>query len=528
VPVNDPAALDTLSALRNKAVSIGLASKSIALLDCGDRILNVLKSSGIREIGQFTSQNCSLLFERKGVGVSFVQELVRAFTKAVQKGHEDPHGNEEQGAAHASEIEVFSSSHSTQQSILSFCDLSTVLDMLNERDRVFLELYAGCHGASLTLEQIGERYGVSRERVRQIKSRALRRALANLEWLPDVANALVDHLNKTTQPLFFELASEEIANVPRLHGSIAVWAVLFHEASQKRLHIWQDCILPAFALFERSDAEGHIQRIFRAVLAVQNDAKLSDREASEYLLRDQLQARGLLHCASLVYLNSPSVSEAYLQWKEVVAAVPRTKSPSELVVSFLSQLPVPRSAREIHQHLREMQSEVSLANLRNLLNGHPRIVGVSRRRFVIDSYFDPYDSVLRRIAKKLETFCTREENLAKQWSAKNLAQRIDVGSLPFEEEDIPRVLDYALKRHTELQYLGRSVWQAAAGRAESRNRELLKDLVVRLIKEAGGQMSRTDLSRQIRTYRRVQNLRLVLPTSVELRSDGMIVLRPVK
>ena len=52
--------------------------------------------------------------------------------------------------------------------------LSTALDTLHEREQYVLRLYFGLDGnRELTLEDIGDLMGVTRERVRQIKKRAL-------------------------------------------------------------------------------------------------------------------------------------------------------------------------------------------------------------------------------------------------------------------------------------------------------------------------------------------------------------------
>ncbi|HET7274628.1 MAG TPA: RNA polymerase sigma factor RpoD/SigA [Longimicrobiaceae bacterium] len=54
--------------------------------------------------------------------------------------------------------------------------IEEALESLSERESRVLRLYFGLDGAeSLTLEQIGELFGITRERVRQIKERALER-----------------------------------------------------------------------------------------------------------------------------------------------------------------------------------------------------------------------------------------------------------------------------------------------------------------------------------------------------------------
>ena len=51
--------------------------------------------------------------------------------------------------------------------------LESVLNSLNHRELRIIRLYYGLDGEALTLEQIGDLMGVTRERVRQIKERAL-------------------------------------------------------------------------------------------------------------------------------------------------------------------------------------------------------------------------------------------------------------------------------------------------------------------------------------------------------------------
>jgi len=54
-------------------------------------------------------------------------------------------------------------------------ELENTLSILSERERTIIELYFGLNGTPLTLEEIGEDYGLTKERIRQIKERALRR-----------------------------------------------------------------------------------------------------------------------------------------------------------------------------------------------------------------------------------------------------------------------------------------------------------------------------------------------------------------
>ncbi len=54
-------------------------------------------------------------------------------------------------------------------------EVQQVLTTLSTREAEVIRLYFGLDGASLTLEEIGEKFNLTRERVRQIKEKAIRR-----------------------------------------------------------------------------------------------------------------------------------------------------------------------------------------------------------------------------------------------------------------------------------------------------------------------------------------------------------------
>ncbi len=54
-------------------------------------------------------------------------------------------------------------------------EINRALQTLNERERNIIEAFFGINHQEMTLEEIGDRYGLTRERVRQIKEKAIRR-----------------------------------------------------------------------------------------------------------------------------------------------------------------------------------------------------------------------------------------------------------------------------------------------------------------------------------------------------------------
>ena len=68
--------------------------------------------------------------------------------------------------------------HSTDMALVEESlksEIQEALGVLNERERNIIEASYGINQTELTLEEIGEKYGLSRERVRQIKEKAIRK-----------------------------------------------------------------------------------------------------------------------------------------------------------------------------------------------------------------------------------------------------------------------------------------------------------------------------------------------------------------
>ena len=58
-------------------------------------------------------------------------------------------------------------------------EISRALRTLNERERNIIECFLGINNPEMTLEEIGDKFGLTRERVRQIKEKAIRRLRHN-------------------------------------------------------------------------------------------------------------------------------------------------------------------------------------------------------------------------------------------------------------------------------------------------------------------------------------------------------------
>lgn len=67
-------------------------------------------------------------------------------------------------------------------------EIAEALSYLSERERNIIECYFGLNGEKMTLEMIGEEYNLTKERVRQIKEKAIRKLRYNSDKLYEFLN----------------------------------------------------------------------------------------------------------------------------------------------------------------------------------------------------------------------------------------------------------------------------------------------------------------------------------------------------
>ena len=60
-------------------------------------------------------------------------------------------------------------------------EIGRALNLLHERERKIIEAFFGIGMPEMTLEEIGDKYELTRERVRQIKEKAIRRLRHNTQ-----------------------------------------------------------------------------------------------------------------------------------------------------------------------------------------------------------------------------------------------------------------------------------------------------------------------------------------------------------
>ena len=69
-------------------------------------------------------------------------------------------------------------------------ELNKILSVLDDREKMIIESYFGMNTAheGMTLEAIGDKYNLTKERIRQIKEKAIRKLRHHTQTLQDLMN----------------------------------------------------------------------------------------------------------------------------------------------------------------------------------------------------------------------------------------------------------------------------------------------------------------------------------------------------
>ncbi|MEZ4329959.1 MAG: DNA-directed RNA polymerase subunit alpha C-terminal domain-containing protein [Polyangiales bacterium] len=170
-----------------------LLAAPVELAQLPTRMRNHCAREGLATIGALVAIPHADLRETRNLGRKSVRESHEAILAMAARGHTGAAGDPPEPTLD-DHTDVFAL-------------LRAELKRLTPNDRLVVTRRAGLNGAPATLSDIGEMLGVSRERVRQYETRAVR-ALAARWWVEPLRAALEAHLQQGVRPV------SELAQTP--------------------------------------------------------------------------------------------------------------------------------------------------------------------------------------------------------------------------------------------------------------------------------------------------------------------------
>ena len=358
--------------------------------------------------------------------------------------------------------------------------LERALASLDERSRKVLGKRLGLRSEPLTLVQIGDEMGLTRERVRQLEGYGFSALEAEATWFRELEEDLFQTLAARSWALSL-LGAEEVDE--RLHGvgrRPSVLAYLLQKLGAQRIFLVS--VSDVFYLLDLpqanwdkwlSQSRKHLRSVSWAgwsesrcrdeVIAAKPEVLAATGELLWQVLREQFGFDALSTSLALV----PSTVEQAVRQVLAEAAEP------------VHYLEVCERVDSLMDKGVRQKSILNVVSRTGILLGRG-VYGLPRHIRVNDAH-------RARVVESVEARMAKHES-GRQWHAKELLEglQMELGFVPGLDQ---YVLDVLLRKSSQLKRLGRLVWQLDTTEATIQERINIQKAVVDILRVAASPMT---------------------------------------
>jgi hypothetical protein len=471
-----------------------LLKTPIAQLDLTVRSDNALRAQGIAEIGDLKSYKSADVLKFPNLGRKSLQEIehlilgklhVTTFLEGKQSTKDEKKAESD---GPPSQIKNNAEVPNEIIECNNFEDAYRYsLDLFPDRYKSIFQARAGALGPDSSLQDVGEKFAVTRERVRQIETKILRTLKSQFVWSLSFPRRLGNLLYGRSDPL--PLTGLDILD-PWFRGASSrplVFKYLADRVSD-----------PSFYVID-IDGQTYVTRIKQQEwLDVLSSAKkLLESMCGKGIGKDEARR--------LVEALMPDVGQELRSdlWFSASRKAQFSKDgPSYILVGFGSSAEVlvetvlhssdrPIHFSEIHRRLEadgenlEIRRVYAAAGVVGLLFG--------RGTYGLRKHLPLLESEESQLIAEIEALIDGSE-AGRQWHAREIHEEIEVLGLDFDGRVDPYIVNIVLKASTRLNYLGRMIWiSAATGVKGASNRLDVHQAIVALLQSAGSPLETDDI-----------------------------------
>ena len=371
----------------------------------------------------------------------------------------------------------------------------------NERYRTILERRLGYFCETETLEQIGEEFSITRERIRQIQAKATKEIIENEFWDDTLNLKLASLIKNSSGPLYleslakldpwfcgFEGQYDLLANVIDSFSGLTVNFLKFEAGqaiSTMSIDQWREVARTTLESIESTlEAEYNledIEMIVESKLSEYNSKNLSE------ILFDEISPN-LNFSSNNGEITLTSLGNSISSRLAVILEESETPLHySEAGKLYEERFGVYKTERSIHAAL-------SLSDF--LL--------FDRGTFGVERHLPVTLDKLQKIAEFAASIANSDSQ--RQWHCSELLDEVqNVG----KSSELPNfdkyILNIGLKKFSELKNLGRLVWISDAHDNVDTSRLFIKDAIPRIIRDHGAPMTAQEITEELRKSRGIDS-----------------------
>lgn len=466
-----------------------LLSLNIQNIGLSVRAFNCLNSVDIKKIEDLKNFNAAKLMNIPNFGKTTLADLRKCLYETINKIDilVAP-----KNISNKTAVEEYDNSY-----LKSFqMTLEFILSKLNEKSEAILKLRMGLNCDSMTLQEVGEQFGFSRERARQIESKAIAKIKLHSFWegtLERKINELINSREDALNIMSLEILDEWFEGATSLESPMRF---IFKHFLNDRLNIIK---ANGQIIISRVNQDEWDLLAKNAIIFLENGInKWTIEEAKNQIFTllpvngDELKYELWNMLNKIAYFSEGDEDERIL--------IGVGQSTSVLVETVLNESKYPLHFMDITRKLSEkFHINKDHKTIHNILQDSAYRFGPGTYGFLKHSPISLKE--LDVIRDKCENIIQRSDP-SRQWSCAELLSILQEEDIDFEEKVNIYIVNMALIRSSELSNLRRMVWTASSNQNLNANHRIdLAQAVETFLKDSGKPMSTSEIKHFIKRER---------------------------
>ena len=370
--------------------------------------------------------------------------------------------------------------------------LEKSLDELDEVDRIILQDRLGYKGKVLTLEEIGEKLDVTRERIRQRQKKYIDRIIAKEYWDDMIGIRIGQLLLDREEPLILELLDIEDAWFKGFDDNYIYLANTIQLFSENAVYVIKAAGRNVVTRISQNEWDV-LERELRKSLKQKAEEKLWRRSDIRQYLETSLSEYSSKELVPLLH----EIFDEFLQYEDespFALLIAHGRSAESAVTAVLAQAEGPLHFTEIAKRAGEiLGKEVDERRAHNALK-RENVWLFDRGTYGLIDHC-PLPSSKRQSICRVVEHMLYQAPINKQWHSEEIIDQLTSQFPGVLEELDPYVLRMSIEHSPKITFLKRMVWARADSGMTVGDRIETIDSFIQILEEAGEPLSGQELKR---------------------------------
>ena len=472
-----------------------LMNQHISELRLSVRARNVLLFQNINQVHELAELSVNQLLQLQNLGKRSIQDICHAIVDRIENAP----------FLSATEIVNKEDAYTDFKNLSIIDEISNVpliehlpweLNKLGEVDQSIVCGRMGISGFPLTLEELGEKHGVTRERIRQREKKAMRFIIRKGFWGDEIGKRIDQLLSNRKVPLVLELLDVEDDWFKGFDDQYVYLGNIIQEFSRKEIRVIKANGRNVVTRISQDKWDALLSEL-RAKLkqiAVENSWNRSDTDQHFSTCLSEHSAQELISVLHEIF-------DEYLQYEDEslsAVLVSYGKSAESVIHTVLAQAETPLHFTEIAKRASELLGKK--VDERRAHGSVTQQKGVWQFDRGIYGSIDhcPLSESERLLIRSIVEDIFYQGPINKQWHSTEIIELLAEGdshNLPTTLD--PYVLKMSIKESKKILYLGRMVWARSDSNMEAGDRIPTTESFIQILESAGKPLTGQELKQRL-------------------------------